>query len=74
MEKGNSDERDSESAWGAGFKADYQTILVEERPFFFGAMLLVLVIIGQMLIGGGLLLLWYALVRFNESTGKFTFI
>jgi uncharacterized membrane protein YedE/YeeE len=38
-------------AWRSGFKADYQTIFVEEWSPFVGAMLLVLVIIGLMLSG-----------------------
>ena len=42
---------DSESGWLAGFRADYQTILVEEWSPFVGAMLLVLTIIGLMLSG-----------------------
>ncbi|MDZ4251916.1 MAG: YeeE/YedE thiosulfate transporter family protein [Sulfuritalea sp.] len=42
---------DSNSAWRAGFKADYQSIFVEEWSPFVGAMLLVLVIIGLMLSG-----------------------
>ena len=28
--------------------------------------------VGALLIGGGLLLLWYVLVRYNESTERFT--
>ncbi|TRZ98406.1 MAG: hypothetical protein D4R84_03720 [Rhodocyclaceae bacterium] len=42
---------DSGSAWRAGFKADYQTIFVEEWSPFVGAMLLVFVIIGLMTSG-----------------------
>lgn len=40
-----------EPGWLAGFKADYQTIFVEEWSPFVGAMLLVLVIIALMLSG-----------------------
>jgi uncharacterized membrane protein YedE/YeeE len=42
---------DNTSAWRAGFKADYQSIFVEEWSPFVGAMLLVLTIIGLMLSG-----------------------
>jgi hypothetical protein len=42
---------ESVSRWRAGFKADYQTIFVEEWSPFVGAMLLVLTIIGLMLSG-----------------------
>ena len=42
---------DSDSGWLAGFKADYQTLFVEEWSPFVGAMLLVLTIIGLMLSG-----------------------
>ena len=42
---------DSDSGWLAGFKADYQTLFVEEWSPFVGAMLLVLTVIGLMLSG-----------------------
>ena len=42
---------DNLPAWRAGFKADYQTIFVEEWSPFVGALLLVLTIIGLMLSG-----------------------
>ncbi len=42
---------DSDSGWLGGFKADYQSIFVEEWSPFVGAMLLVLTIIGLMLSG-----------------------
>jgi uncharacterized membrane protein YedE/YeeE len=42
---------DSESGWRAGFRADYQSIFVEEWSPFVGAILLVVVIVGLMLSG-----------------------
>ena len=42
---------DSDSGWRGGFRADYQTLFVEEWSPFVGAMLLVLTIIGLMLSG-----------------------
>lgn len=64
---------------GTGFlgrlKPDYDSVFVEEWSAYLGGIMVVLVMLGGVggtfLVSGSLLLLWYVLVRYNESSGKF---